>query len=90
MARKSAERQAKSSLTAYYNLMSINVLSAVIAIGLGGLKENFLCILLGILWILTPTIMWYISKDIKNVSTEGVHPKYIEIIDIISIKVRVK
>ena len=61
-----AERQAKSSLAAYYNLMSINVLSAVIAIGLGGLKENFLCILLGILWILTPTIMWYISKDIKK------------------------
>ena len=46
--------------------MSINILSGVVAIGLGGLKENIFAIFLGIWWILTPSVMWYISRDIKN------------------------
>ena len=61
-----AEKQAKSSLVSYYNLMSVNIFSGVVAIGLGGLKENIFAIILGIWWIFTPSVMWYISRDIKN------------------------
>ena len=61
-----AERQAKSSLTAYYNLMSINVFVGIIAIGLGGLKGSLFSIILGIFWIITPSLMWYISREIKK------------------------
>lgn len=35
-----AEKQAKSGLISYYNQMAINVLSGLISIGLGSLKEN--------------------------------------------------
>ena len=61
-----AEKQAKSSLWAYYNLMSINVLTGITAIGLGGPKGSLFSIIIGVYWILIPTIMWYISREIKN------------------------
>ena len=63
-----AEKQAKSDLFSYYNQMAVNVISGVISIGIGGLKENFFAIILGIWWIMIPSIMWYISKEIKKKS----------------------
>jgi len=61
-----AEKQAKSDLFSYYNQMATNVLAGVISIGLGLLKLNIFAILVGVWWIVTPTIMWYISKNIKK------------------------
>lgn len=61
-----AEKQAKSDLVSYYNQMAINILAGVISIGLGLLKSNVFAVLLGIGWILTPAMMWYVSKKIEK------------------------
>ena len=66
MTSEEAEKQAKSDLISYYNQMSVNVLAGVISIGIGGLKENIYAVILGIWWIIIPTIMWYISREIKK------------------------
>ena len=64
-----AEKQAKSSLTSYYNKMAINVLSGIVAIGLGLLKLNIFAVFLGVLWIFAPLIVWYISRETKKEQT---------------------
>lgn len=61
-----AEKQAKSDLISYYNQMAMNVLTGIVAIGLGLLKENIAGILLGLWWSFTPAVMWYVSKEIKK------------------------
>ncbi len=61
-----AEKQAKSSIISYYNQMAINVLVGIISISLGLLKANSFAILLGLWWVLIPSIMWYISQEIKR------------------------
>ena len=61
-----AEKQAKSNLPSYYNQMAINVLVGVISIGLGLLRLNVLASIIGLWWIITPIIMWYISKEIEK------------------------
>ena len=61
-----AEKQAKSDLISYYNQMAVNVLAGVVAIGIGGLRGNLCAILLGIWWMFSPCIMWYISKEINK------------------------
>lgn len=63
-----AEKQAKSNLAAYYNQMAFNVLAGMIAISLGLLKQNIVAPILGIWWIITPIIMWYISREIEKIS----------------------
>ncbi len=62
-----AEKQAKSSLVSYYNQMAMNVLTGIIAISLGFFKLNIFGIILGLWWIISPMIMWYISQDIEKV-----------------------
>ncbi len=64
MTSEEAEKQAKSSLPSYFNQMSINLLAGVVTIGISLLKMNFVGVIVGILWFLTPIIMWYISKEI--------------------------
>lgn len=61
-----AEKQSKSDIVSYYNQMAINMLAGVISIGLGLLKSNVFAVLLGIGWILTPAMMWYVSKKIEK------------------------
>ncbi len=60
-----AEKQAKSNLVSYYNQMAVNVLTGIVSIGIGGMKENIFAIFLGIFWCFIPGIMCLISKD-KN------------------------
>ena len=48
--------------------MAINVLAGVICIGLGLLKINWFAVLLGIHWVLTPIIMWYVSQEIERIN----------------------
>ena len=61
-----AEKQAKSNLISYYNQMAMNILAGIISISLGLLKLNAFATLLGVFWIFTPTMMWYISKEIEK------------------------
>lgn len=61
-----AEKQAKSDLISYYNQMAVNVLAGIISIGLAPIKGNLFAVLLGVWWILTPVVVWYISKEIEK------------------------
>ena len=46
--------------------MYTNVLTGVITIGIGGLKGNIFAILLGIWWLISPCIMWFISRKVEK------------------------
>ena len=46
--------------------MAVNILAGIISISLGLLKLNAFATLLGVFWIFTPTMMWYISKEIEK------------------------
>ena len=61
-----AEKQAKSNLPSYYNQMFINILIGIITIGISLLKQNIFGSIIGIIWIIAPTIDWYISKESKE------------------------
>ena len=61
-----AEKQAKSDLISYYNQMNANIFAGAISIVLSIIKQNIFGVILGMLWIITPAIMWYISKDEKS------------------------
>ncbi len=66
MTSEEAEKQAKTSLVSYYNQMSINFIAGLISISLGILTKNFFGIVIGVLWIISPWVMFSISKDIKK------------------------
>ena len=66
MTSEEAEKQAKSSIISYYNQMAFNVLVGITTIGIGFLKQNIFACILGILWIIMPSIMWYISRETKK------------------------
>ncbi len=62
-----AEKQAKSNLISYYNQMGMNVLAGIISISLGFLKANIGGVILGLWWMFTPMVMWYISKEREKI-----------------------
>lgn len=57
-----AEKSAKTDLISYYKNMMANVVLSLITFIIYIQNKNILTLLLGILWIITPAIMWYISK----------------------------
>ena len=57
------EKQSKEDIIAYYKMMFINVLLGVFLLILGLKNTSILYYLIGILWICTPSIMCYISKE---------------------------
>ena len=61
-----AEKQAKSNVVSYYNQMAVNVLAGVTSIGIGLLRMNLFAIFIGVWWMITPMIMWYISLKIEK------------------------
>ena len=58
-----AEKQAKKDIISYYKNMLINILAGIITIILYTKTKNIFTLLLGSLWIVSPCIMWYISKE---------------------------
>ena len=62
MTSEEAEKQSKGSLISYYKQMAINV---VLGISLCLLYRNIWCLIIGIIWTLTPYIMCNISKEKK-------------------------
>lgn len=61
-----AEKQVKTDLISYYKFMWSNVVISIISIILGTTKGLVTPIIFGVIWILAPTVAWYISKDIKQ------------------------
>ncbi len=62
MTSEEAEKQAKEDLASYIKQMIVNVIIGLICL----LTGNIFFICLGIYWIITPGIMWYISKRKKE------------------------
>ena len=58
-----AEKMAKTDIVSYYKNMLINVVIGAISLIIYIQDKSIIALLLGILWILTPFVMCYISKD---------------------------
>ena len=71
MTSEEAEKQAKNNVMSYIKQMWFNLacglITIIMAFSTNNLFENIMCIFLGILWIVAPFIMWYISKEIKEI-----------------------
>ena len=61
-----AEKQAKSSLISYYNMMKVNVILGILSIIVAIVNSNVLWIFLGIYMLITPYLMYFISKEEKD------------------------
>lgn len=58
-----AEKLSKTDFISYYKSMFINIVAGIISFITYSQNKNIIAILLGALWISSPTIMWYISKE---------------------------
>ena len=58
-----AEKLAKTDFISYYRNMFINVIAGILSLIVYLQDKSILALLLGILWIIAPAIMWYISKE---------------------------
>ncbi len=58
-----AERQAKTDLISYMKQMAFNILFGCISIIIGLYYLNIFPIVIGIIWIISPIMMWHISKQ---------------------------
>lgn len=62
-----AEKNSKTTVVSYYNQMCVNFLAGLVALALGILRKNIFAIFIGVLWIIIPLVMWYISREEKEV-----------------------
>ncbi len=69
-----AEKQAKTDILSYNKNMLINIILGIVAIILYIPQKSVIALILGVLWIITPSIMCYISKEKKE-------KKSIEVLD---------
>ena len=71
MTSEEAEKQAKNDVISYIEQMWFNIALGILTIGLAltnkGFGDFIIQMILGILWTVTPFIMWYISKEKKEV-----------------------
>ena len=71
MTSEEAEKQAKNDVMSYIKQMWLNIALGIVTIGLAltnkGFGDFIIQMILGILWTVTPFIMWYISKEKKEV-----------------------
>lgn len=58
-----AEKMAKTDIVSYYKNMFINVIAGIISLIIYTQDKSIILLILGILWIITPEIMYYISKE---------------------------
>ena len=61
MTSEEAEKQSKTTIISYYKMMFINIILAIVLIVVGMVTYNWLLIFIGILWIITPYLMYGIS-----------------------------
>ncbi len=62
MTSEDAEKQAKEDLFSYIKQMIANIIIGLICI----ITRNIFFICLGVYWVITPSIMWYVSKKRKE------------------------
>lgn len=63
-----AEKQAKTDLVSYYRHMIANIVFGALAIVVAIWQDRIGAALLGVLWLITPSIMFAISKEVKQKS----------------------
>ena len=61
-----AEKQVRCNLYSYYKYMLVNLVFGIIYSLIGIVFKKYMYLMLGMLWTISPYIMWYISKDINN------------------------
>ena len=61
-----AEKQSKTSLFSYYNMMKVNVILGICSVIVAIVNSNVLWIFLGIYMLITPYLMYFISKEEKD------------------------
>lgn len=66
MTSEEAEKVLKDDIASYYKLMYFNTILGFITLVYFCTKPNILGALIGIIWLLAPSLMWLISKDIKQ------------------------
>ena len=64
MTSEEAEKNSKDDVISYYKMMLFNVISGIITTLF---FKNILGVVTGISWIISPLIMYYISKEIKEI-----------------------
>ena len=71
MTSEEAEKQAKNNVISYIRQMWFNIALGILSLGLAITNKNsgnfIIQTILGTLWIFAPFVMWYISKDKKEV-----------------------
>lgn len=65
MTSEEAEKLAKTDFITYYKNMFVNIIAGIISLIIYFEDKSILALILGIVWIIAPAIMWYISKE-KN------------------------
>ena len=66
MTSEEAEKVLKDDIASYYKLMYFNTILGFITLVYFCTKLNILGAVIGIIWLLAPSLMWLISKDIKQ------------------------
>ena len=66
MTSEEAEKNSKNDIISNYKMMISNVLFGTASVVYSLKIDNILGIMLGIMWIIAPLIMYYISKEIKE------------------------
>ena len=61
-----AEKQSKTDILSYYKTMYINAVFGIITIIFALVTKNIVSLLIGLLWVLIPSIMCIISKEKDN------------------------
>ena len=61
-----AEKQAKTDIVSYYKSMVINLVLGAVLIFIAFQQKSILELIIGVLWVVMPFIMYYISKEEKN------------------------
>ena len=71
MTSEEAEKQAKNNVLSYIKQMWFNWLLGIVTIGYAfmskGLGDFVICMTLGILWTISPWMMWYISREKQEI-----------------------
>ena len=58
-----SEKISRTDFMSYYKSMFINIMSGLISLVIYLQYKNIIALILGVLWIIAPSIMWYISKE---------------------------
>ena len=71
-----AEKQAKTDIISYYKNMFSTVLMGLVSIFIFVKYSSICALILGILWIVAPFVMFYISKEVQEkTAVEKLEPK---------------